>query len=241
LGLGLLPFAQKDDLGAKIKRARELTTAGNYEEAIRSRAYDKLAAEAYSRLADLPPSAEWHEVMAKIYFAQRRCLEASKEWQEALKFSNRNPYYQKELAISLTCAADYENARRLLDGLTKESPGSAELNYWLGLTLMGLKKEPEAVAYLEKAVEIDPTVPGAHRELARAYLHVGQAEKAIPHLKAALPFDKDGSVYFQLARAYQSTGQQQLAKESLKKFQEIQNSENAERKALEQQLQITPP
>ncbi len=87
----------------------------------------------------------------------------------------------------------------------------------------------------------EPTVLQAHRDLARAYLRVGQAEKAIPHLKAALPIDEDGSLYFQLSRAYRTTGQQDLAREMLNKFQEIQNSANVKSKTPDQKIEITPP
>lgn len=207
----------------------------------RSRAYDKLAADAFSRLEALPPSAEVHELMGQIYYGQRRCLDAVKEWKAALEFSSRNPYYRKELAISMTCSRDYEGARQLLQELLKESEDSPELNYWLGTVLIGLKEEGEAVPYLEKAVEADPTVPAPHRELARAYLHSGQAAKAIPHLQFALPFEKDGSLYYQLAQAYRSTGQQDLAKEALRKFQGIQNATVAQKENVEQEMQISAP
>ncbi len=207
----------------------------------RSRASDKLAAEAFSRLAELPPSAETHELLAKLYFEQKRCLDASKQWQEALKLSPGSPYYEKELSVALSCSGDYEGARQLLEGLVKRAPDSAELNYCLGTALLNLKKAEEAVPYLEKAVATDPSVPAAQRELGRAYLQIGRAREAIPHLKAALPVDDDGSLYYQLGRAYRSTGQEELAQETLKKFREIQNSLAAEKKSLEKEMQITPP
>lgn len=207
----------------------------------RTRACDRLALKAFSRLAELPPSAEVHELLAKIQFNRKNYPAALKEWRQALEFSPANPYYRQQLAISLSAGGEYESARQPLQDLLKQSPDSVELNYWFGVTLLGLAKAAEAIPFLEKAVESDPTELLMQRDLGRAYLQAGQAEKAVHHLKAALSIDEDGSLYFQLARAYRSTGQQELAKEMLRKFQEIQNSAPVEKKTREQETEITPP
>jgi predicted Zn-dependent protease len=128
-----------------------------------------------------------------------------------------------------------------LEKLIQRSPDSPELNYWFGFTLLGLENPGAAIPFLEKGVEGDPAVLPAHRDLARAYLRVGETEKALPHLKAALPIDEDGGLYHLLAQAYRKNGQRELERETLKKFQQIQSSATAEKKRFEQQIQITPP
>jgi Flp pilus assembly protein TadD len=207
----------------------------------RTRAYDELAKQAFSRLGQLPPSGEVHELLAKIQFSHRKYSEAAKEWREALKFSPDNSYYRQGLAISLSASGDYENARPLLEDLIKESPRSEELNYWLGLSLLGLEKASEAIPYLERAVQIDPTPLEPHRDLARAYLRVGEIGKALPQARAASAIDVEGSLYYQLAQAYRKAGQTESEKEMLEKFRESQSSAAAEKKKLEEQIQITPP
>jgi tetratricopeptide (TPR) repeat protein len=229
--------------------------AGRYEQVIasskagrtaeayfwRTRAYNELARRAFSRLAQLPPSAEVHELLGTIHFNRKKYSESAKEWEEALKFAPGNWYYRERLAISLSSSHDYEGARRLLEDLIMRSPNSAELNYWLGFTLLGLLEADKALPFLEKAVVADSTVLAAHRELARAYLQLGKDEKAVPHLKAALPADEDGSLYYQLARAYRNVGQLELAKEMLKKFREIEAPAAAGKKIPERESEITPP
>ncbi len=206
-----------------------------------TRAYSELAERDFSRLAQLPNSAEAHELMAKIHFGRKNYSASAKEWQKALKFSPSNPYYQQGLAISLSASGDYESARQLLENLIRQSPTSPELNYWLGFTLLNVGDPGAAVPFLEKGVEGDQTVLPAHRDLASAYLRTGQIEKAIPHLKAALPIDEGGSLYYQLAQAYRKSGQKELQSEMLEKFQQIQDSAAAEKKRFEQQTKITPP
>lgn len=136
---------------------------------------------------------------------------------------------------------DFESARGILEDLIVRSPDSLELNYWLGYTLLSLLETEKALPFLEKAVAADPSIPAGHKQLASAYLQVGQAAKAIPHLKAAMSADDDGSVHYQLARAYRMLGQPILAKEMLKRFREIESPSGTGKKGSEQRLEITAP
>jgi predicted Zn-dependent protease len=64
---------------------------------------------------------------------------------------------------------------------------------------------------------------------------MGQPGEAIAHLKAGLAADTDGSLYFQLSRAYSNAGQEEAAEAMLKKYQEIRKtSESAG-------ISISPP
>ena len=207
----------------------------------RTRAYNVLALQAFSRLAQLPPSAEVYDLVAEIYSRQRKYGEAAREWQKALNVSPGNDYYRKQMAIALSKSGQYEEARPILEKLRRQAGDSVELNYWLGFTLLGLTRAGDAIPLLEGAVQRDPTGLSLHRDLARAYLETGQAEKAIPHLKSAVAGDKDGSIYYQLARAYRSVGQKELERETLKKFAAIQASESVEKQNIEEQARITPP
>jgi predicted Zn-dependent protease len=206
-----------------------------------TRAYNELARQAFSHLAQRPPSAEVHELLAKIHFNEKSYAASTKDWQEALKLSPGNPYYLQGLAISFSANTDYESARPLLENLLTKSPGSSELNYWLGYTFLQLEKPKEAIPYLERAVAGDPRLLQIQRDLARAYLRVGQVEKAIPHLRAALPIDEDGSLYYQLAQAYRRSGQRELEKQALRKFKEIESSATVQMKKAKEQFQITAP
>ena len=58
----------------------------------RSRAYNELALQAFTRLGQLPPSTEQHELKAQIYNGQKRYAEAAGEWREALKLSPGDPH-----------------------------------------------------------------------------------------------------------------------------------------------------
>jgi hypothetical protein len=55
-------------------------------------------------------------------------------------------------------------------------------------------------------------------------VQLGRFADAIPHLETVLPEDEDGSLHYQLARAYQGTGQAEKAKPLLQKYQELQRA-----------------
>jgi tetratricopeptide (TPR) repeat protein len=207
----------------------------------RSRAYNELALQAFARLGQLPPSPEQHELKARIYTGQKRYADAAEEWREALKLSPLDKQIQKQLAISLKFSQDYAAALPLLQGLLEAQPASAELNYLTGETLLDLQRAEEAIPLLLRAVNRDPKLVGAHKALARAYLAAGQAGDAIPHLKAALAADEDGSLHYQLARAYQATGQPSLAKEMLADYQKSQRSATTATETAARDIEITPP
>jgi tetratricopeptide (TPR) repeat protein len=172
----------------------------------------------------------------KELMAADRFEEAIPIYRDVVQALPNNPGPVMNLGLALHMAGHEREAVSQFQAALK-----AELNYWFGFTLLSLGEVEAAIPFLEKGVEGDPTVLPAQRDLARAYLRVGQIEKAIPHLKAALPIDEQGSLYYQLTQAYRKGGQRALQREMLGKFQQIQNSATAEKKKFEGQIEITPP
>ena len=207
----------------------------------RTRACNRLALESFQRLGELPPSVEMHELKARMESERRQYVESAKEWQEALKLAPGSLSIKEGLAIALYHAGDLPRARALFEELLRHNPESGLLNYMMGDTLLNSQQPKEALRFLTKAVRLEPALLGAHASLAHAYLALGDAEKAVPHLKAALPIDEDGSLHYQLARAYQARGEQGLAREMVKKYQELHQAQEAENKAVEKEVAITPP
>jgi tetratricopeptide (TPR) repeat protein len=207
----------------------------------RSRAYNQLALQAFTRLGELPPSPELHQLRAHIYNGQKKYSDAASEWKAALELSPGDALIQRQLATSLKFGQNYEEALPVFQALLRREPASAELNYLTGDTLLDLQRAEEAIPLLRRAVGLDPKLLAAHKSLARADLAIGKAMEAIPHLKAALVTDKDGSLHYQLARAYQATDQPELAKTMLAKYQKMQQSFAAESEAAKREVEVTPP
>ena len=208
----------------------------------RSRALNELALQAYTRLGQLSPSLEQHELKANIYSGQKRYDEAATEWREALKLSPTDKQVQKQLAISLKFSQDYSGALLILQSLLQGQPASAELNYLAAETLVDLQRVEEAIPLLKRALAHNPKLLAAHKTLARAFLAAERPAEAIPHLQAALATDEDGSLHYQLASAYRASGQPALSKQALLEYQKLQRSALAAREAAKRDVEIiTPP
>lgn len=207
----------------------------------KTRACNHLALDAYSHLAQLPPSEESYELKARVDSKRRQYAEAAKELREALKLSPGNPQTKRDLAIALYQSGSLEEAKVLFQELLQLDRDSTALNYFLGDTLLNSQKPQEALVYLQKAITREAQFLPAQKSLGLAYLQLGQPDKAIPHLRLALPADQDGTLHYQLGRAYQSHGDSELAKEMFTQYQEAQKKNQEENQTVEKEVRITPP
>jgi predicted Zn-dependent protease len=207
-----------------------------------SRAAYELAREAFGHLDQLPPSPEATLHRVEIFRAQRQPLgptieelkKAAAAWPDDLRI-------RRELATALFLVNDPEAARPILDDLLKREPDSAELGLLLGETWLKAQQPGKAIPLLEGVVRRDPKLLRAQAALGRAYAASGDMAKAIAPLEAALETDTDGSLHYQLARAYRATGRPELATQTLAQFQEIRKSAEAEAQSLKEEFRITPP
>jgi predicted Zn-dependent protease len=86
-------------------------------------------------------------------------------------------------------------------------------------------QQPEkAIPLLKDALRLDPRFLPARAALGQALLQTGKPAEAIPLLESAIGTDQDGSLHFQLFRAYQLTGQAAKAREALVGYQRLRAS-----------------
>lgn len=142
------------------------------------------------------------------------------------KYPNSNEYreFRGEL---LFLTEDYKGVLPELERLQKADPQSAKLNFFVGDGMFETQRIEEAVPYLEAALKLDPKLRPADVSLGLCYMRLGEPDKAIPHLEKGLLLDRDGTLYYQLARAYQETGQPERAKEMMAKFEQLRQRSGA--------------
>ena len=161
-------------------------------------------------------------VRVDILRAQRRYLESKEELRKAASSWPDDLRIRREQATLAFIAHEYAEARPLLEDLLKHEPDSAELNLLLGESWLDSKEPAKAIPCSREGRPCrSEALLRARAVLGRAYVEAGQAERAVPHLEAALPTDEDGSLHFQLARAYRETGRTDQAARTLEAFQEM--------------------
>ncbi len=231
------PNAECNFLKGRYEQALAVTHLKKTPEALywQSRAANELARDAFSHLAKLPPSPEFHQVMAELYRNQGRHADSIEQWKAALKLSPDDPRLEQELVTSFYMSRNYAAAERMARELLVKDSGVPELHFILGDSLMSQQQAEQAIEPLKQAVSLRADYPEAHAVLGRALMQIGQPEQAIQHLQRALAVDADGSLHFQLSRAYRNAGQDALAEEMLKKYQTLRKAAESE------EVAITPP
>lgn len=199
------------------------------------------AMEAFSRLSQLPSTAEIHALLGHAARMQERYVPAEQEYREALRLDPSNRVLENDLAETYWMAHDFDAALPMLQRLLAAEPSSAKLNFEMGDILLGKNQAAKAIPFLTTALTADPRFLPAHASIAKAYLQLGSAAEAIPHLKAALPGDADGSLRYQLARAYKDNGQPALAERTMKEFSTAYRARQKRREQTQQEAQIVPP
>ncbi|HEY2946210.1 MAG TPA: tetratricopeptide repeat protein [Vicinamibacteria bacterium] len=224
-----------------LAAARRLGTAeGLYWE---SRSARELAAEAFARLDRLPPSAESTLRRVEVLRSRKRtqAREAIEELKKAAQAWPEDIRIRRELATMLVIVGDTETAQPILEDLLKREPESAEAALALGETWLKAQQPGKAIPILEGVVRRDPKLLSGQAALGRAYAASGDMAKAIAPLEAALETDTDGSLHYQLARAYRATGRPEQASQALARFEALRKTAEAERQGLQEEFQITPP
>jgi predicted Zn-dependent protease len=182
-----------------------------------------------------------HQLKAEIARGQGEHLEAVKEWRAALALAPGNPRVKHELAVSLFLAGDYSTALDQARQLLKSDPHSSDLNFLAGDSLLRLEHPDQALPYLRASLAADPTLRAADASLGLALSRLGKSAEAVPHLERALELDDDGSLHYQLARAYQAAGEAAKARATLAQYQEILKRNEQTKADVAREAQIAPP
>ncbi len=206
-----------------------------------TKAYNRLALDSFRRLGEFPESMELHALKAEILRSHDQNLEAANEWRAALELSPGDPQAERELATSLFLARDYQSAVPMLTQQLKQEPQAPDLNFMMGESLLRMEQPDKAIAYLETAIKMDSKLLAARASLGMALATVNRAGEAIPQLEMALSIDDDGSLHYQLARAYQQTGNSEKARALMTQYQQIKKQNDESKEEVARDVQITAP
>ena len=207
----------------------------------RAQASNVLAAQAFERLEKIEASVELHSVRGELYKGRRDFQQAAAQWKQALSLSPSDEDLRAELAIALYQSRQFEQAEPHLQALLRKFPKEANWPFMLGDILLNRQEVEPAVPLLEKAIALKDDLLPAHHALGRAYMQLGRDADAVSSLEKALPLDNDGSLHYQLAQAYRSSGNREASAPVLKKYQEIQAANQKAQEEFQRDIQITAP
>jgi tetratricopeptide (TPR) repeat protein len=235
--------AECEFLNGNFLKASKIASASTSPDALfwSVKSYSELALQAFDRLGYLPESVEIHALKAQILRDHGQDIEAANEWRAALKLSPGDPRLEHELVKSLFLAKDYRAAMPLAKKLLAQQPNSPDLNFIVGDSLWQTQQPEKAIPYLEAALRGQPDMLSAHAALGMALAMLDKNSEAIPHLQRALSMDDDGSLHYNLARAYRAAGNADGARQAMEEYQRIKGRNAQVDSELAKEAEITAP
>jgi tetratricopeptide (TPR) repeat protein len=128
-------------------------------------------------------------------------------------------------AVALLNLQKVDDAKTILEEVTKQDPKDAHAWYNLGLLSKNTNETDAAIAAFKHVTEIDPNDADTWYFLGTAYAQAKQYPQAIDAFEHALKLNPlHASAEFGISRAYQQSGNTDISREHLKKFQYIKDN-----------------
>jgi len=187
------------------------------------RSYQKLGVAALTRAGELEPeSPRIHALLGAVYQQQQMFGKARDEYSKILALEPDNIAGLAGLAAAYLHDGHLDQAQAAARKALASDPEDSDINLLMGEILVERHDYSGAELCLKRSLYARPElVPRAHALLGRVFARTGRPQQAINELKQGLASDDDGSVYYQLARLYQSSGDTKAAATAFEKSEQI--------------------
>lgn len=167
---------------------------------------------------DLDPELLWARFyLARLYLDQGSNEKALDQLERGLKQSPGLPHLLSLLGEVRRKLGDPAASVELNRRAIAADPTMTPARYFLALAYLDLKREQEATAELEKAVQAPPVTPEMYNTLATLYLKTGRLAEAEDSCRKAMALDRSRpDTYLNLARVYNARHASDKALEALR-------------------------
>jgi len=207
---------------AEIDRA----LAGQADPEIQFQAGNIIRDLAEQRFADLerlaPDSSAVRELAARQFEQQGKLQEALREYRAAIAKEPGRPGLHYEAGNILWRMRELDAATEELQAELTRTPHHGMANLRLGQVFLNRNQAPEAVVFLEQAVDAMSESTEARRELGKAYRSLGRTADARTQWEAvAKTRPDDDQVHYLLGNLYRQLGDADRARRELNRHREI--------------------
>jgi len=201
----------------------------------KARCSNRLAMAAFLRLFVVDPdSPRAHQVLGDMDENQGNDAKAIVEYQKALAQRPSLPNLHYQIGHIEWKSYRTQEAREQFQAELAINPRHTGALFDLGSTYLQAHQPDEALVYLQKVDQLDPKYPDLRDFLGIAYIQMHRYADAARELELAAPGDQDGSIHYQLARAYMALGK---SREAEKEFALSNRLHEASHRANEQRVQ----
>ena len=150
---------------------------------------------------------------------------ATQQFRAAVKADPKEPNVHFGLGYLLWGLLQLDEAAQEFQAELDNNPDHALALTYLADCHMKLNKPEGAIALLERAIRIDPSIGLAHLDLGILLGNAGRKDEALRELEIAVNLNPDDeNVHWQLARFYQATGRRDEAKAEFEKTKSLQKA-----------------
>src|SRR6266478_3835236 len=169
----------------------------------------KLSEQALSKLNDIDPDSVYaHEISGEVMEGMKNFDGALLEYKKAVEIAPRQPGTHYALGNAYWSIQMWEPAAEQFRAELANDPANCAAQWKLGNIVLEQRQDPaEALAQIEKALDICPGLASARLDRGRALIRLDRNEDAIDDLRVAEKSDpSDPSTHFLLAQALRATG-----------------------------------
>src|SRR6267378_51646 len=222
-----------DELNLAVEHLRKLAKRQPANQEIwylLGKVHMKLSEQALSRLNEIDPNSVWvHEISGEVMESMKNYDGALIEYRKAVEMAPQksgthyllgNAYW----SLSMWDAANEQFQMELIN-----DPANCLAQWKIGNIVLEQRGNPqEALANVEKALNICPNLMGARLDRGRALMKLDRQAEAVKDLEAAEKSDPaEPSTHFLLAQTYRALGRTQEAQAEMKLFSKLEESARA--------------
>lgn len=168
-----------------------------------------------------PRAARLLAYLGSVYFLNHDYLSAAVAWKKSDAMQPIEPSLQFSLAMAYVQIGHPAWATPVLEKLSSQSPANPLYPYWLGRLDYDAQHYADAIAHIEKAVELDPKMARAYDNLGLCYFAQNDNDRAIINYQKAIALNNEAATpsavpYLNLAIAQQSLNQSDQAETNIR-------------------------
>ena len=221
------------DFDAAAVHLRQLSTRQPRNQEIwylLSKVHMKLSEEALSKLNAIDPdSAYSHQISGEVMEGMKNFDGAILEYKKAVELAPQQPGTHYRLGNAYWSIQMWEPAAEQFRAELANDPANCNAQWKLGDIVLEQHQDPsEALAQIEKALSVCPSLAEARLDRGRALMRLERNEEAIPDLQAAEKSDpSEANTHFLLAQALRATGKTREAQAEMQIFSKLEEATRA--------------
>ncbi len=146
---------------------------------------------------------ELHKKLAALYSAGNEYTKAGDHFRALRALRPDDERISLQYGHFLLETSEISAAKTVFSEVASKNPKSAEAHYYLALILEGENRFPEAIAALEKTLQLDPGSADGHTSMGSILMRLGRRKEAADHFSAALAIDPANATALGYLRAAQ--------------------------------------